>query len=323
MARVKYYYDRQRLQFRQVRLSPGQWALRIVGFLAASATLAIIIISLAYRYLDSPREKQLQAELDLMKEQYEGIKEQVMTMEQVMNDLGARDENIYRVIFEAEPIASEIRTYNPGSVDRYEKLRGMSASGLMIESQARVDRLARQMYIQSKSFEEVAQLIQRKAELISAIPAIQPVRNRNLTQLASGYGYRIDPIYKTIKFHSGLDFNAPMRTPVFATGNGRIAQIVRNDRGYGNYILIDHGFGYQTLYAHLSGFAIKPGQKIKRGETIGYVGNSGKSTGPHLHYEVLKSGEKINPINFFYSDLSPAQYEKILQRASALNQSFD
>ncbi len=114
-----------------------------------------------------------------------------------------------------------------------------------------------------------------------------------------------------------------MRAPVFVTGNGRVAQIVRNDRGYGNYILINHGFGYQTLYAHLSGFAIKPGQKVNRGETIGYVGNSGKSTGPHLHYEVLKSGEKINPINFFYSDLSPAQYEKILQRASALNQSFD
>ncbi len=323
MARVKYYYDRQRLQFRQVRLSPGQWALRILGFLAASATLALIIISLAYRYLDSPREKQLQSELDLMKEQYEGLKDKVVLMEKVMTDIGERDENIYRVIFEAEPIASEIRTYGPGNADRYEKLRGMSASGLMIESSARVDRLARQMYIQSKSFEEVTKLIQRKSELIAAIPAIQPVRNRNLTQLASGFGYRIDPIYKTIKFHSGLDFNAPMRTPVFATGNGRIAQVVRNDRGYGNYILIDHGFGYQTLYAHLSGFAIKPGQKIKRGETIGYVGNSGKSTGPHLHYEVLKSGEKINPINFFYSDLSPAQYEKILQRASALNQSFD
>lgn len=323
MARVKYYYDKQRLQFRQVRLSPVQWAMRIVGFLAASATLAIIIISLAYSYLDSPREKQLQSELDLMKEQYEGLKEKVVIMENVMNEIGERDENIYRVIFEAEPIGSEIRTYGPGSADKYEKLRGMSASGLMIESQARVDRLARQMYIQSKSFEEVAQLIQRKSDLIAAIPAIQPVRNRNLTQLASGFGYRIDPIYKTIKFHSGLDFNAPMRTPVFATGNGRISQLVRNDRGYGNYILIDHGFGYQTLYAHLSGFAIKPGQKIKRGETIGYVGNSGKSTGPHLHYEVLKSGEKINPINFFYSDLSPAQYEKILQRASALNQSFD
>lgn len=323
MARVKYYYDRQRLQFRQVKLSPAQWAWRVLGFLAASATIALIIISLAYRYLDSPREKQLQAELDLMKEQYESLNEQVVTMENIMNEMGERDENIYRVIFEAEPIASDIRTAGAERTDRYEKLRGLTASGLMIESSARVDRLAKQMYIQSKSFDEVAKLIQRKSDLIAAIPAIQPIRNRNLTQLASGFGYRIDPIYKTIKFHSGLDFNAPMRTPVFVTGNGRVAQCVRNDRGYGNYVLVDHGFGYQTLYAHLSGFATKPGQKVKRGETIGYVGNSGKSTGPHLHYEVLKSGEKINPINFFYSDLSPAQYEKILQRASALNQSFD
>ncbi len=192
MARVKYYYDRQRLQFRQVKLNPAQWAFRVIGFLAASATLAIIIISLAYRYLDSPREKQLQAELDLMKEQYEGLNEKVVIMEGIMTNLGERDENIYRVIFEAEPIASDIRTAGVGRTERYEKLRGMSATGLMIESSARVDRLARQMYIQSKSFDEVAKLIERKSELIAAIPAIQPIRNRNLTQLASGFGYRID-----------------------------------------------------------------------------------------------------------------------------------
>jgi murein DD-endopeptidase MepM/ murein hydrolase activator NlpD len=323
MAKVKYYFDRKKLEFRKVELSLFQKLIRVFAYMAAVVVTAMLIISFAYRFLDSPKEKQLRAELQIMKDQFELLEAKNAQIEMVLNEIGKRDENIYRVIFEAEPIPAEMRMAGFTDPKRYEHLRNLGQAELVIETSAKIDKLAKQAYLQSKSFNELVGLIKRKSEMLASIPAIQPIRNRSLNLLASGFGYRIDPIYKTIKFHSGLDFNAPMHTPIFSTGNGRIADVVRNDRGYGNYILIDHGFGYRTLYGHMSGFAVKQGQKIKRGEIIGYVGNSGKSTGPHVHYEVIKAGEKINPINFFHSDLSPSQYETIIKRASTVNQSFD
>jgi murein DD-endopeptidase MepM/ murein hydrolase activator NlpD len=322
MARVKYYYNAAKLKYEKIELSWKQWVIRVFGFLSATAVFAAIIIAFAYTYLDSPKEKQLKREIAGMELQYDLLNEKVELLEKALGDLQNRDDNIYRVIFEAEPIPENSRRAGVGNKD-YRELQSFSNSDLLIESSSRVDKLAKQLFIQSKSYDEVVGMVKAKSALMAAIPAIQPIKNKELNRIGSGFGYRIDPIYKTIKFHEGIDFTAPMRTEIYATGDGRVSEIMRMDRGYGNCVVIDHGYGYKTLYAHMSRFNVREGQKVKRGEVIGYVGNTGKSTAPHLHYEVIKDGAKVNPVNFFYNDITPEQYDRMIQNASQLNQAFD
>jgi murein DD-endopeptidase MepM/ murein hydrolase activator NlpD len=244
-------------------------------------------------------------------------------VEKVLDEIQERDDNIYRVIFEADPIPNSIRKQGFGGINRYEKLLGLSNSELMINTSKKIDQLTKQLYLQSKSFDEVIDLAKNKSNMLASIPAIQPVANKDLKRMASGYGYRIHPIYKTRKMHYGMDFSAKTGTEIYATGDGVVSKIKRSKRGYGNYVKINHGFGYETLYAHMSKYIVKKGQRVKRGEVIGYVGNSGISTAPHLHYEVRKDNKKINPMNFYYNDLSPEEYEKMLEISLQSNQSLD
>ena len=234
-----------------------------------------------------------------------------------------RDDNIYRVIFEADPIPSSIRKAGFGGVNRYKDIRNFSNTELVIEAAKKADKLSKQLYIQSKSFDEVIDLAKNKADMLASIPAIQPIANKDLSRMASGYGYRLHPIYKTRRLHTGMDFTAPQGTPIYATGDGKVAKVRRSRRGYGNHVIIDHSYGYQTLYAHMTKYIVYRGQKVKRGEIIGYVGSSGTSVAPHLHYEVMKNKRKINPVNYYYNDLSPEEYEKMLEISSQNNQSFD
>ena len=227
------------------------------------------------------------------------------------------------MIFEADPIPSSIRKAGFGGVNRYKDIRNFSNAELVIEAAKKADKLSKQLYIQSKSFDEVIDLVKNKADMLASIPAIQPIANKDLGRVASGYGYRIHPIYKTRKFHTGMDFTAPQGTPIYATGDGKIAKVRRSRRGYGNHVIVDHGYGYQTLYAHMTKYIVYRGQKVKRGEIIGYVGSTGTSVAPHLHYEVIKNKRKINPVNYYYNDLSPEEYEKMLEISSQNNQSFD
>jgi murein DD-endopeptidase MepM/ murein hydrolase activator NlpD len=201
-------------------------------------------------------------------------------------------------------------------------LEGFDNSALITETTKKMDKISKQIYIQSKSFDELFTMAKNKANMLVSIPAIQPISNTDLKKVASGFGWRIHPIYKTTKMHTGMDFSASVGTEIYATGNGVVVSS-NEDRGYGNNVIINHGYGYQTLYGHMSKIIRKPGQKVNRGDLIGYVGNSGSSTGPHLHYEVIKYNKKINPINFFYNDLSPAEYERMLEISSQSNQSFD
>jgi len=322
MARIKYYYNTAKLRYEKVETTWKQRLLRIFGFLSVAAVFALLILVLAYSYLDSPKEKQLKREINQLQLQYELAHDKLGLMEKVMKNLQDRDDNIYRVIFEAEPISESIRT-SGFTATNYGELQSFSNGELMIETAKRINRVAKQMYIQSRSYDEVAKMVKDKAKLLSSIPAIQPISNKELNRIGSGFGYRIDPIYKTVKMHEGIDFTAPMRTEIYATGNGRVVEVERLHRGYGNMIVIDHGYGYRTLYAHLSKFNVRPGQQVKRGEIIGFVGNTGKSTAPHLHYEVIKDGAKVNPINFFYNDISASQYEQLITNASVVNQAFD
>ncbi|MDC1025061.1 M23 family metallopeptidase [Flavobacteriales bacterium] len=323
MAKIKYYYDTKTLSYKPIKLNSSEKIRGYFIFFLSSILLSFFILMIFYQFFDSPKEKRLKLEIQNLTSQYEVINNDMQQVETVLDEIQERDDNIYRVIFEADPIPTSIRKQGFGGVNRYEKLLGLSNSELMINTSKKIDQLTKQLYLQSKSFDEVIDLAKNKSNMLASIPAIQPVANKDLKRMASGYGYRIHPIYKTRKMHYGMDFSAKTGTEIYATGDGIVSKIKRSKRGYGNYVKINHGFGYETLYAHMSKYIVKRGQKVKRGEVIGYVGNSGISTAPHLHYEVRKDNKKINPMNFYYNDLSPEEYEKMLEISLQSNQSLD
>ena len=323
MAKVKYYYDTKTLSYKRIELSRLNKLKRLFYFLTGSAFTGLIMIIIFFQFFDSPKEKRLNREIDILASQYEIVDDKLRQVELVLDDVQNRDDNIYRVIFEADPIPKSIRKAGYGGVNRYKNLKGFNNSDLIINTSEKVDQLSKQLYIQSKSFDDIIELAKNKSDMLAALPAIQPVSNKNLSRMASGYGYRIHPIYKTRKLHTGMDFSAKTGTPIYATGDGKISKVRRSRRGYGNHVIIDHGYGYKTLYAHMHKYSVKKGQKVKRGEIIGYVGNTGTSVAPHLHYEVHKDGRKINPVNFYFNDLNPKEYEKMLEISSQNNQSFD
>ena len=323
MAKVKYYYDTKTLSYKRIELSGLNKLKRLFYFLIGSAFTGSIMIIIFFQFFDSPKEKRLNREIDILTSHYEIVEDKLRQVELVLDDVQNRDDNIYRVIFEADPIPKSIRKAGYGGVNRYENLKGFNNSDLIINTSEKVDQISKQIYIQSKSFDDIIELAKNKSDMLAALPAIQPVSNKNLSRMASGYGPRIHPIYKTRKMHTGMDFSAKSGTPIYATGDGKISKVRRSRRGYGNHVIINHGYGYKTLYAHMKKYSVKKGQKVKRGEVIGYVGSTGTSVAPHLHYEVHKDGKKINPVNFYFNDLNPEEYEKMLEISSQNNQSFD
>jgi murein DD-endopeptidase MepM/ murein hydrolase activator NlpD len=323
MANVKYHFNTHTLKYERVIVSWKKRLLRLFGWLATAVVFGAIIMLIAYNFFDSPKEKRLKRQLEETTYQLELLKQRSDQVAEVLKDIQERDNTIYRVIFEAEPIPSSVREAGFGGVDRYNKLRDYYNADLIVDVTKRIDQLSKQLYVQSKSYDEVWALVKNKASMIASIPAIQPVSNHGLTRVASGFGWRIHTIYKTEKLHTGMDFTAPIGTEVYATGNGVVSKVENDGRGYGNNIIINHGYGYETLYGHMSKFNVRVGQKINRGDLIGYSGNSGSSTGPHVHYEVRKNGTPVNPVNFYYNDLSPEEYEKMLEISSQAGQAFD
>jgi len=323
MAKVKYYYDTKTLSYKRIELSGLNKLKHLFYFLIGSAFTGLIMIIVFFQFFDSPKEKKLNREIDILTSQYEIVEDKLSQLDLVLDDIQNRDDNIYRVIFEAEPIPKSIRKAGYGGINRYQNLKGYSNSELIINTNEKIDQISKQLYIQSKSYDEIIELAKNKEDMLAALPAIQPVSNKNLSRIASGYGYRIHPIYKTRKLHTGMDFSAKSGTPIYATGDGKISEVKKSRRGYGNHVIIDHSYGYKTLYAHMTKYIVHKGQKVKRGEVIGYVGSTGTSVAPHLHYEVHKNGRKINPVNFYYNDLNPDEYEKMLEISSQNNQSFD
>ncbi len=322
MPKVKYYFNTHSLKYERVIVSWRKRLLRISGFLATSIVFGALFVLVAYNLLDSPKEKRLKRELQEYALQYDLLKQRTERVEDVLKDIQERDNTIYRVIFEAEPIPESVREAGYGGVNRYNDLNDMYNADAVIDVTKRVDKLSKQLYIQSKSFDEVFNLVKNKAQMLAAIPAIQPIGNKNLKYVASGFGWRIHPIYKTEKLHEGMDFTAPVGTPIHATGNG-VVTTEYDGRGLGNHVIINHGYGYESVYGHMSKITVRSGQKINRGDLIGYVGSTGASTGPHLHYEVRKNKQPLNPANFYYNDLTPEEYQKMIEISSKSNQSFD
>lgn len=296
---------------------------RFLSYLAIGLVFATGTVLLAYKFIDSPKEKMLKREIEALQLQYNLLHKKMDQAQLVLNDLQDRDDNIYRVIFESEPIPNSIRQAGFGGSDRYSVFDNYDNAELLKTTTERLDKITKQLYIQSKSFDEVVKLAKNKEQLLSSIPAIMPINNKDLRRQPGGFGWRTHPIYKTPEFHPGMDFAAEQGTPIYATGDGVVETADANAQGYGNHVVINHGFGYQTLYGHMSKMAVKVGKKIKRGELVGYVGSTGLSTAPHIHYEVIKNGEKVNPINFYFNDLTPQQYQIMLEMSSKSSQSFD
>ena len=322
-SKHKYIYNPNTLNYERITLTTKDRLKRLLSFVITGMVFASIILFVAYTFFDSPKEIALKRENEQLKLQYAVINKDVSQIKDVLSNIIHRDNNIYRVIFEAEPISQDVREAGVGGVNRYIGLEGYKFSELVINTRKTIDNISQKLYIQSKSFDEIVELAKQKEELLQSIPAIQPITNEDLTRVASGFGYRIHPIHKIRKMHTGMDFTAPRGTPIYATGDGKIIQADAKNRGYGNHVRIDHGYGYVTLYAHMSKFNCRVGQKVKRGDVIGYVGNTGKSVGPHCHYEVRKNGNPINPVNFYFNDLTPEQYAKMLELANDPTQSLD
>lgn len=324
MARIKYYYDTETCKYERVRTRKSDIVLNALGFLSLTVMMAVGLVILYDNYFESPRELILKNEVKQLEFYYDKLNQDIEDLSEILAKIEQRDDNIYRVVLGAEPIDKSVRNAGIGGTDRYADIREKSIdhSNLVINLHEKVDRLRRKLYIQSKSQDEVVQLAQKKEKLYASIPAIQPIANKQLIALASGFGLRIHPVYKVKKMHTGIDFAASIGTPIYATADGTVVKVEVRFSGYGKMVEIDHGFGYRTRYAHMHDFAVKKGQQVKRGDLIGYVGNTGLSTAPHLHYEVFINNKRVDPVHYFFDDLTPAEYEKILELASAENQSL-
>jgi murein DD-endopeptidase MepM/ murein hydrolase activator NlpD len=322
MGKYDFRFNEDTLNYEKVQKT---WAERMKNFVVntlTSLTMGFILVIMLYYYFDSPKEKSLKRENEQLLAQYTILDKKLNNATKVLGALEQRDDNIYRVIFEAEPIPASIRRAGTGGVDLYERLDNLNNSEIVISTSKKIDKLSKAIYIQSKSYDEIENMILNKQKMLASIPAILPIAIKDFKGINSSYGYRIHPIYKQRIAHMGMDFAGITNTPIYATGDGKAIH-VGQERGYGKKIVIDHGYGYKTMYAHLNKFNIRRGQKIKRGEVIGYLGNTGISTGPHLHYEVRKNNRPVNPINYYFNDLTAETYDSIVEAAANTGQSMD
>ncbi len=325
MSKVKYYYDSENLAYRKIKTRKSTKFGYLALFLVASALFGFLsfVVLLNTPFFETPKDRLQSREIENFKLQYAILNKKMDQTDEVLENIQDRDNNLYRVYFNTSPIPNEQRKAGFGGVNRYKELEGYNNSDLVINTRKRVDIISKELVIQSKSLDEILKLAKEKNKLLAAIPAIQPVRNENLRHMASGFGYRTDPFTKARKFHEGMDFSSKVGTPVYATGDGLVDRADDTASGFGNHIVIRHGFGYETLYAHLSKYKVRAGQTVKRGDIIGYVGSTGRSEAPHLHYEVHKNGEVVNPLNFYYGNISAAEYVVISKLANQENQSLD
>lgn len=323
MKKIKYYYNTHTLRYEKQVVPLRVALLRVLAFISTAIVTGLIIVAVAFRFVDSPKEKILKLQLEKAEEvnriyanRYDDIDDRLKLLER-------RDNEVYRSVFEATPIPDSARAKQIESKKELQIVAGMENSEMAEGIFNSLNTLYNRLSHQEGSYKEIERMIKNKEKLLASTPAIQPLSNRNLNRLSSGFGYRIDPVYKTVKFHPGLDFSAPQGTPIYATAEGVVETSGNLGNGYGNHIVIQHGYSYSTLYGHMSRIKAKRGQRVKRGEVIGYVGSTGKSTGSHLHYEVFKGRKRLDPIYFFYNDLTPEQYQQILKLAASRNQSFD
>lgn len=323
MVKTKYKFNHETLSYVKVETNFKARLSRLLVLFSVSLVMSITMMVIFLQFYETPKTRTLRRENQRLQTQYELMYKNLGDVEKVLTDLQERDDNLYRVIFEADPIPNSVRKAGFGGINKYASLEGLNNSELVIKTARKLDVISKQAYIQSKSYDEVVDLALNKEKMLASIPAIMPVANNDLKRTASGWGFRIDPVYKIRRFHYGMDFTAPVGTDVYSTGDGVVKEVDTSAGGYGRWIIVDHGFGYQTLYGHLNEFNVKVGDKVKRGSVIGYVGNAGKSTGPHLHYEVHKNGKPVNPQFYYFKDLNAEEYDRMVALSNNTGQSYD
>jgi len=323
MKKIKYYYNTHTLRYEKQVVPLRVALLRVLAFISTAIVTGLIIVAIAFRFVDSPKEKILKVQLERAEEVNKIYADRYRDIDDRLKLLERRDNEVYRSVFEATPIPDSARAKQIESKKELQLVAGMENSEMTEGIYNTLNTIYNRITNQEGSYKEIEKMIKNKEKLLASTPAIQPLSNRDLNRLSSGFGYRIDPVYKTVKFHPGLDFSAPQGTPIYATAEGTVQTAGNLGNGYGNHIVIQHGYSYSTLYGHMSRIKAKRGQRVKRGEVISYVGSTGKSTGSHLHYEVFKGRKRLDPIYFFYNDLTPEQYQQILKLAASRNQSFD
>ncbi|HON18923.1 MAG TPA: M23 family metallopeptidase [Salinivirgaceae bacterium] len=323
MSRIKYRFNPETLRYEQVNVKVKD---RIISFIPKA--LGIMVVSFAIFFwlsqiIETPHERSLRIENEQLMTQFRILSGRLTEMTKALEEIKKRDDQIYRMIFEAEPIPEEMYHGGLGGVNRYKHLESMPNSALVIETAKRIDELMNQYYVLSKSLDAVAELAAYKKDFLESIPSISPLSDKNLTRFASGFGYRLHPIYKTRRMHTGIDLTAPEGTPAYATGKGKVIFAGNSTEGYGKVVIIDHGYDYSTVYAHLAEIKVKKDQKIQRGDIVGLVGSTGRSIAPHLHYEVRYMDKPVNPVNYYFNDVSPEEYERIVELSSRPTQSLD
>ena len=320
---TRYIFNQLTQNFEVLETSKSRKVLRFFLILLALLGVAFLFAVLLFTFFKSPKEKSQARELEYMKLQYEILNDRLDNIEILLTDMEQRDNDLYRVMFEADPIPRSVRRSGFSDADRYAGLYGYMNSNQVLNAARKLDVISSQLYHQSVSYDTLFAMARNKSDMLAHIPAIFPLKETEIKYISSYFGYRPDPIYKIEKFHSGIDFSAQKGTEAYATGDGVVCDVEKGHWGYGNMVTIDHGYGYKTRYAHLQKAAVRRGQQVKRGQLIGFIGNTGKTTGVHLHYEVLKNNTPINPINFFYKDLTPDEYEQILEQSTLPTQTMD
>lgn len=322
MGKVKYQFNSESVSYERIDVGLKDRVISLIKHVLSSLVMAVILVLGLFHFFESPKERALKRENQQLLSQYVLLNRDVVQIKKVLHDLERRDDNIYRVIFEADPIDPSVRKAGYGGVNRYQRLESLDNADLVISTSKKLDQLGKEMYLQSKSYDDVEGMVKNKFKMLASIPAVMPIAIKDFGRISGGFGWRLHPIYKTRKYHHGMDFTGKIGTHIYSTGDGVVIQAGK-ERGYGRKIVISHGYGYKTIYAHLSGFNVKKGQKVKRGEVIGYLGNSGISTGPHLHYEVRKNNITMNPLNYYFNDITAEEYDRMVEVASNTGQTMD
>jgi murein DD-endopeptidase MepM/ murein hydrolase activator NlpD len=324
MKKIKYYYNTHTLRYEKLVTPLRVKLLRLLGFLSVLMVSSAIVIYLYQRFFPDPKNLEVNKRFESLRENYDVLQGRVKDLQDQMAALEKRDNEVYRSIFEANPVPDSARVKLIEQKKEIAKIKGMDDDAFGKDIADQLNNISARIAYQVNSYDAISKLISNQSEKLASMPAIQPVSNKQLNRIASGFGMRIDPVYGTPKMHKGLDFTAPQGTPIYATGNGVVKIAGYSEGGYGNHVVINHGYGYETLYGHMVKVKARAGQRVKRGEVIGWVGNTGKSTGPHCHYEVHINGEEVNPVFFFYNDLNAEQYDILLKLAATGSaKSFD
>jgi murein DD-endopeptidase MepM/ murein hydrolase activator NlpD len=323
MGGHKYQFNPETLCFEPKKKKPGMSMLLVVGFVIFFVIASVAFSTLFVSHFETPEMKSLRNENQKLLSQYNFLNSKLGQIESVLDELQVRDDNIYRVVFGKNPIPETVRKAGSGGDDKFAELGSFSDAELVLNTSKKIDAISKQAYIQAKSYEEVLNIALKKEHELASTPAIMPVSDKDLDHMSSGWGMRLHPIYNVRMFHWGMDFVASTGTKVYATGDGIIESTETLRSGHGRHVIVNHGFGYKTLYAHLNKFNVKPGDKVKRGQVIGFVGSSGTSTAPHLHYEVYKNGKNVDPKHYYFKDLSPEQFDQMVARSSNNGRSFD